>query len=60
MNSRARRVELVGDHARDHVRGQHVQALGGQPAGPAHALEVLGAVDLDLAGAVLAVEDVGF
>ena len=27
------RVEVVGDHARADVRGQHVQALGGQPAG---------------------------
>jgi len=33
------------------VRNQHVQALGGQLAGAAHALEVFRLVDLDLAGA---------
>ena len=40
-------VELVGDHARNHVRDQHVQALGRQPASAPHALEGLRVVDLD-------------
>ena len=43
-------VDALGGHARhDHV-GQHVEALGGQPAGLAHALEGRGPVQLDLAG----------
>jgi len=52
-------VQMLGRDARDHVGGEHVQALGGQLAGLAHALEALGSVDADLAGAVLCVEDVG-
>jgi hypothetical protein len=43
----------------DDVGRQEVQALGRQLAGAAHALEVFRLVDLDLAGAVLGVEDVG-
>jgi hypothetical protein len=52
-------VQLLGHHAGDHVRGQHVEALGGQPAGLAHAFECLRVVQFDLAGAVFAVEDIG-
>jgi hypothetical protein len=53
MNSRASlsrwSVETPGHDMRD----QHVQALGGQLAGAAHALEGLGLVDLDLTRAGL-------
>ena len=52
-------VEMVGDHAGDDVRGQHVQAFGGQLAGGAHAFETLRPVQFDLAGAVVGVEGVG-
>ncbi len=44
-------VELFGQDARLHVGNQHVQALGGEAAGAAHALEALGAVDLHAGGA---------
>ncbi len=52
-------VERFGGHARDHVRDQHVQALGGQAPGAAHALEGgrVG-VDFDLAGAGLRLQHV--
>ena len=44
-------VELAGGDAGNHVRHQCVEDLGGEPAGAAHALEALGAVELDDAGA---------
>ena len=43
-------VELLGRHARLDLGGQHVEALGHQLPGPAHALEGGRAVELDLAG----------
>ncbi len=51
-------VDVVGDGAGLHQRDQEVQALGGQPAGAAHALEPFGVVHLDLVGAGGDVEDV--
>ena len=52
-------VEVFGDDPGHHVGHQHVQALGGQLASHAHALEALRPVDSDLAGAMFGVEDVG-
>ena len=52
-------VELFRNRASHDVGGQHVEALGRQLAGDAHAFEALGPVDADLAGAVLSFEDVG-
>ena len=45
-------VELAGGDARLDVGRDEVERLGRQPAGAAHALEALGAVDLD--GALVA------
>jgi hypothetical protein len=41
------------------MRDQHVQALGGQAAGAAHALEIRGPVDLDAASALFEFGEVG-
>ena len=46
-------VQLAGGHAGHHQRDQRVEDIGGQPAGPAHALEPFRAVQLDRAGAGL-------
>ena len=43
-------IELVRGHARRHMRGEHVEHLGGQAAGLSHAGEGGGAVQLDLPG----------
>ncbi len=43
-------VELVGRDAGAHVRGQHVQHLGGKASGDAHALDLLGRLDGDRHG----------
>ena len=43
----AQAVELFGGHPRLDLGRDEVQGLGGQPAGTAHALEFLGAVDRD-------------
>ena len=51
-------VEVLGGDAGLDVLGQHVQRLGGQPAGLAHALEGLAAVQADLAVARLRAVDV--
>jgi hypothetical protein len=40
-------VDLLGGDAGAHVRRQHVQHLGGQPAGQAHAFDVGSGLDLD-------------
>ena len=44
-------VDHLGRGARLDVLDQHVEALGGQPPGAAHAAEVLRPVQLDLFGA---------
>ena len=46
-------VDTLGGHAGPNLAGEHVEAFGDQPAGPAHAFEGLGAVKLDLAGLAL-------
>ncbi len=43
----AQLVQRAGRHARPHMRGDHVQRLGRQPAGGAHPGEVLRRVDRD-------------
>ena len=43
-------VDPFGGHSGLDLRDQHVEALGGQPAGPAHAFECGRPVDLDLPG----------
>ncbi len=53
------RIQPVGEHAGDDKGDQHVQALGGQTAGPAHALEAFRPMQFDLPGAMLGFEDVG-
>ena len=40
-------VELAGGDARHDMRRDEVERLGGQAAGPAHAFEAFGAVQLD-------------
>ena len=40
-------VERLRGDAGDDVRHQRVEDLGGEPAGAAHALEPVGAVELD-------------
>ena len=51
-------VEKRGRHARLHMRRERIQAFRRQPSGRPHALEAFGSVDLDPAGADLALEDV--
>ena len=48
----AQPVQLAGGDAGLHVGRDEVERLGGEPAGLAHAVEGLGAVDLDAAGLV--------
>ena len=52
-------VQRLGHHARNDIGCQHVQALGAQATSLAHAFEPCGVMQLDLAGSVFAVEDVG-
>jgi hypothetical protein len=47
-------VQFGGGHARLHVRGDHLQDLGGQAAGHAHLLDVFGGFDGDRHGGIIA------
>src|SRR3546814_108556 len=40
-------VQLIGGHPRLHVRGDHLQDLGGQAAGLAHLLDFFGGLEVD-------------
>src|SRR5690606_1991378 len=43
-------VQLLGVHARLHVRGDHLQHLGGQAAGDAHLLDFFGGLEVQCHG----------
>ena len=52
-------VQVIGDDAGLDVGFEHIQAIGGELPGHAHASETLRAMELDRAGTLLGFQHVG-